>query len=641
MNLPEARDEYRKALRKGQREFRARVAKGAYPYLQVLDDILANAQVERMEPLGLVNIPMDAIVGTKTEGRKNAFASNFMPLLGDSTEFAYKWSNLCSIHVNEGIRDPIKAFEFMNRFYVQEGNKRVSVMKYFDAVSIPGNVTRIVPRRSDSKGSAIYYEFLDFYEITGVNAIWFTETGSFPKLTQLVCKGTCGKWSEEQRRDFNSAYYKFDEAFAALGGKKLPITTGDAFLMYLELYPIETLLEQPAAEVRSTLEALWPEVLALTKDTAVEVSMEPEHRSVPLLTRILPYEQFNTNVAFLHEKTADTSAWVYAHEFGRSHVEEALKGRVHTSVYDNITVGLDDDEVMERAIQDGNSVIFATTPKLMDACLRAAARHPEVKILNCSMNMPHPSIRTYYGRLYEAKFLTGAVAGALAEDNRIGYLATYPIYGMTAGVNAFALGAKMVNPRAKIYLEWTSDKNSRGAAGLEERGITLISSPDTGLPKGVKAYGLYRVTAEGPQPVAMPFWHWGEFYEKILLSVLNNTWKADEAEDGRAVNYWWGLASGMIDVLYSRGLPAGTQRLAQMLKKGICDGSLDPFEGSVTAQGGRIVTPGEDGRFSPQEILTMNWLAENVVGAIPAFEDLIDAAKPLVRLQGLPGEASE
>ncbi len=641
MDFLEARDEYCKALRKAQREFRARVAKGAYPYLQVLDDILANAQVERIEPLGLVNIPMDAIVGTKTEGRKNAFASNFMPLLEDNTEFAFKWSNLCAIHVNEGIRDPIKAFEFMNRFYVQEGNKRVSVMKYFNAASISGSVTRIVPRRSDSKGSTIYYEFLDFYEITGVNAVWFTEPGGFPRLTQLVCKDTCGKWSEEQRRDFNSAYYKFDEALAALGGKKLPITTGDAFLMYLELYPLKTLLEHPVAEVKSTLEALWPEVLALTKDTAVEVSMEPEHRSVPLLTRILPYEQFSTNVAFLHEKTADTSAWVYAHEFGRSHVEEVLKGRVHTSVYDNITVGMDDDEMMERAIQDGNSVIFATTPKLMDTCLRAAVRHPETKILNCSMNMPHPSIRTYYGRLYEAKFLTGAVAGALSEDGRIGYLATYPIYGMTAGVNAFALGAKMVNPRAEIYLEWTSDKNSRGAAGLEARGITLISSPDTGLPKGGKAYGLYRVTDEGPQPMAMPFWHWGEFYEKILLSVLNNTWKADEAEDGRAVNYWWGLASGMIDVLYSRGLPAGTQRLAQILKKGICDGSLDPFEGPVTAQGGRIVTPGEDGRFSPQEILTMDWLAENVVGSIPAFEDLIDVAKPLVRLQGLPGEAFE
>ena len=100
MDIQQAKDEYRKALRKGHREFRLRVAKGAYPYLQVLDDILENTQVERIEPLGLVNIPMESIVGTKTEGRKAAFAANFMPLLEEGTEFQMKWTNLCAAHMN-------------------------------------------------------------------------------------------------------------------------------------------------------------------------------------------------------------------------------------------------------------------------------------------------------------------------------------------------------------------------------------------------------------------------------------------------------------------------------------------------------------------------------------------------------------
>lgn len=76
----------------------------------------------------------------------------------------------------------------MNRFYVVEGNKRVSVLKYFDAVSIAAHVTRIVPRRTDTLESKIYFEFLDFYRITGINYVWFTKEGNFQKLLDILQK---------------------------------------------------------------------------------------------------------------------------------------------------------------------------------------------------------------------------------------------------------------------------------------------------------------------------------------------------------------------------------------------------------------------------------------------------------------------
>ena len=74
------------------------------------------------------------------------------------TEFAFKWTALSDAQVNEGIRDPIIAYEYMNRYYVVEGNKRVSVLKYFDAVSVPGYVTRILPQRTEQKENKIYYD---------------------------------------------------------------------------------------------------------------------------------------------------------------------------------------------------------------------------------------------------------------------------------------------------------------------------------------------------------------------------------------------------------------------------------------------------------------------------------------------------
>ena len=165
MNRADGIDCYQKALRQGQRDYREKMNAGQSPFLPVLDDILQNVPVENQIPLGQVEIPLELLVGTKTSGRTAAFASNFMPLLGLKTEFATKWINLCVSHLDEGIRDPITCYEYMGRFYVQEGNKRVSVLKYFDASSITGNVTRVVPQYSDDPAVQMYYEFMHFYPV--------------------------------------------------------------------------------------------------------------------------------------------------------------------------------------------------------------------------------------------------------------------------------------------------------------------------------------------------------------------------------------------------------------------------------------------------------------------------------------------
>ena len=182
------KEEYGKAFKSGKKDYQSRMLKGLKPTLQVLDDILPKKGSYSEVPLGLVQIPADQIVGTKTVGRSSSFAGNFMPILRESTEFAAKWAQLSTIHIEEGIRDPIKAYEYMNKFYVEEGNKRVSVMKFFDAVSIPGDVTRIVPMRTEEKENKIYYEFMEFYQAAPINYIWFSKEGSFAKLQEAVGK---------------------------------------------------------------------------------------------------------------------------------------------------------------------------------------------------------------------------------------------------------------------------------------------------------------------------------------------------------------------------------------------------------------------------------------------------------------------
>ena len=182
-------EDYKNALKSGQRAYRACVARGQSPYLAVLDDILVNVNIVAQEPLGLVEIPAESIVGTKTSGRHTAFAPNFMPLLEPDTEFAGKWSNLCDAHLDEGIHTPIIAYEFLNKFYVQEGNKRVSVLKYFDAVRIAGTVTRLVPERNDSLGKPYLLRISGFLQALQGQRCAFLPSGGLRKIADAGVQG--------------------------------------------------------------------------------------------------------------------------------------------------------------------------------------------------------------------------------------------------------------------------------------------------------------------------------------------------------------------------------------------------------------------------------------------------------------------
>ena len=627
----EALVDYEKAYRMGKKE-------GGTP--AVLDDILKERNITASGgiPLGLVQIPAEQIVGTKSAARSAAFSKGFYPLLKADTEFAAKWMALYQAHLDEGIREPVKAYEFMNRFYIEEGNKRVSVLKFVGAVSVLGTVTRIIPPHSEDKETRIYYEFMDFYHLSGVNYIWFSQPGSFAKLQYLLGKRPDEEWSDDDKLDFSSAYTRFSAEFEARGGKKLEVLPGDAFLSFIGLYGYEVIKNMTAAELKEKLAKSWDEFKLLRTEQSLELQMDPaDEKDIKknIFERLFPISVPKQKVAFIHEETAETSAWTYAHELGRLHLQQMFSDQVSTACYDN---GSEEnaEELLEAAVQNGSNLIFTTSPIFLKASLKAAIEHPEVKILNCSLNTSHRHIRTYYGRMYEPKFLMGAIAGALSENGKIGYIANYPIFGMAASINAFALGAKMVNPRAKIYLEWSTLKNHDVEQSFAQKGIRYISGRDMIAPDSAnRQFGLYRMGENGPWSLAMPVWHLGKFYEKMIWNIMDGSWKYDDASnETKGLNYWWGMSAGIVDVICSQHLPIGTARLIELLKKTICSGEFNPFSGILYSQQG-IVQKDAGKALSPEDIITMDWLAENVIGSIPQKDALVEKAKAVVSLQGL------
>ena len=626
---------YEKALKLAKREMALRKNKKEDPYLPVLDEVVPGALALPAQPLRLVNIPLNQIVGTATHGRTMAFAANFMPVIDEVGEFVSKWERLYWSVVNEGVNSPIKAYEYMNKFYVIEGNKRVSVMKFLDAASIEGDVIRLIPPRTDEPENRIYYEFLSFYDDTEINYIYFSKEGGFQRLYDYTGTTPGEKWSVSLRRDFHSALLRFSNAYHALNGERLPITDGDAFLIFLRIYGFAHAGEVSGEQLREDVRKIWDEIRISAQEERVVLLMEPTAtENTSFFSTLL--RQKKLNAAFLYSREPAESGWTYWHEMGRTYVNELLEGKV-----DTVTRLAGNQAAAEQALDElaeaGTDVVFTTSPMFLNAAIKASVAHPNMKILNCSLLASFHRVRSYYLRVHEAKFIIGAIAGAMADNNRIGYIADYPIYGTPASINAFALGARLVNPRAQVFLDWSSRRDHDVYETFRRNDIHIICNRDISAPAHAsRAFGLYCVEADSsPRNLAMPVWNWGSLYETILRSLLSGSWKEDsDSVDGLAMAYWPGISTGAVDVIYSQRLPNGTQQLVEMIKGLFAGGSFNPFSGKILSQDG-VIRSESDAGLSPAQVVTMDWLCDNVIGAIPDLNQLRRDAQPLVRLQGL------
>ena len=626
---------YQQARKIGLKEVKARTARKEDPYLPALEKLVPHMSGLSEVSLGCQRIDMDQIAGTRSSARREAFSASFYPILEEDSEFAAKWSHLAASHLKDGIRDPILAVEYLNRFYVVEGHKRVSVLRFFGAVNVQAEVRRLIPSRSDEPEIRAYYEFLDFYKLTRINYICFSRPGSYPELLSLLCGEDRGPWDEDRQRAFFSGVFRFRKAYR---GSELSLsqTQDEALLRYLQIFGLSTLLSRSPSELKADLAAIAPELKSLKNENSPVLMTDPESAPRSILSRIVNPGVKDLRAAFLHDKDPESSFWTYAHEQGRLDAQEALGEQVETlSVFNMLEK--DFEATVRSLAEEGCNMVFTTTPRLLAPTLAAAAAWPDVRFLNCSLNVSHPLLRCYYARMYEAKFLTGIIAGALSENRDVGYISDYPVYSTPASINAFALGVRTINPRARVLLEWSSVKD----ADIDERfaryGITAVSGQDSLIrDERKRSLGLF-LRLDGKQiHVANSFWNWGAFYRKVLESVLDGSW-ADlnsASEAGQTINYWWGLKAGVVDVSLGELVPPESARLVRLLRREIAEGNFRPFDGPVYDQSGALrIRDGE--LLTPLQILQMDWLVQNVDGEIPTIDRLTPQARELVKIQGV------
>lgn len=634
-------DDYRKARKLAGKQLQIDVAAGRYPYLPALDDILKGEGCQGEIPIGTTEIDIALIAGTRTRGRQNSFATNFMPLPEPSSEFAMKWSDLIDSQREEGIRDPILVYEFFQRFYVQEGNKRVSVLRYLGQPSIMAQVIRVVPMPSDTKAYRVYQEFMRFYSVAPIYGIVLSEEGSYAKLAAFAGQTLEEPWPEDVVRDLRTAFDSFLIAFNKRGGEGAGLSSGDAFLVYLKIFGFEHAVAALPSEVARQVDTIWEEFVVSRDGGKVAYLEDPADGKKPVIGELKRLVEVATlkpfRVSFIYEKSPVTDGWTAQHEKGRLRLERSLGTTVSTRVYTNCADDAAFDEAVASALSHGTDLVITIEPTQMPACLRAAVAHPEVPFINCSVSLSHNAVRTFSGRLYEAKFLLGALAASIADNHRVGYVAESPVYGSVSEINAFAIGAAMVDPKATVYLKWFSAKDYDWKRELAEAGVRIVSARDYLDPTHPREpWGLYRVEEDGSTThLAEPVWKWGRYYRLIVQSIRNQTWKRVGASiSGAAVNYWWGMSAGVLDVRLSDALPYGQRTLIEILRQSIQTHRVDPFAGELVSQDGVVQRSGA-GRLPSAEIVRMSWLNANVVGRLPEQRELSEDGLEKVEVSGL------
>lgn len=618
------------ALKKGQREYAKNKAEGASGHLPSLEGILKDIEIVSSVQLGTVEIPLRKVVGSYSNSRRIAFAKNFMPL-NAGVEFKGKWIAVCQAHLTEGLREPVKVYEYMNWYYVMEGNKRVSVLKSFNAYSIMAQVTRLIPKRDpDDENTEKYYAFLELNKMTGYIDYWFSKASRFYRFMD-------GLYAYEPQLDiykdkfkhFDSYVYQpFRKLYKEAGGDQVACTTGDAYLEYARVYGFEQMLdeEKQLKPIRHLVEELHAKALD-QRNFITEEFDEPAKTGIFSSLSNLLKTKHKIKIGFVHARNSKDSGWTLAHDLGRLEMEEAMGDDVETFVIYDVEESANAYLEIQKLVDQGMDVIFTTSAVFRKQTLRCALENQNVLFFNCSESRPYLHLSNYYGKTYEPKYLMGLLAGIYTQSNEIGYLATVPDAENLACINAFAIGVKTVNAKASVHVAYTSSWNSQQRNDeahdqLMGKGVDLIANkviletePLTELlnKRGVFSY-LAKKTDTGWEPLSASFWNWGVYYQKIVSSVVNRSYeeliKAYGSEN-QLINFYWGMSTQVLDLWLSPRIPKQTSMLVRQMKRLLVSEAMSPFDGPLLTVDHELVCDDEQS-LEPADIMEMNWLYENV-----------------------------
>jgi basic membrane protein A and related proteins len=335
-----------------------------------------------------------------------------------------------------------------------------------------------------------------------------------------------------------------------------------------------------------------------------------------------PAEDAPLKVAFLYVGPVGDGGWSWAHDQARQDLEATFPW-IETTYQESVPEGAEAERVLAQYAEKGYRLIFATSFGFMDAVLSVAQRYPHVTFMHCSGYKRAANVGTYFGRMEQAKYLAGLIAGRMTRSGRVGFVAPHPIPEVIRHIDGFALGVRAANPQATVRVIWTNSwfdpgKEKEATAALVDAGVDVVATgADSAAPlqeaeaRGVYAFG-YDSDARQFAPKAFltaPMWDWTVVYRQVVQAVRDGTWMSADFNGG--------LETGVVRLApLSDLVPPEVKALVEAQAARIRSGELDIFAGPIRDQDGTIRV--SEGATIPEaEQLTLDWFVQGVQGTIP------------------------
>ena len=368
-----------------------------------------------------------------------------------------------------------------------------------------------------------------------------------------------------------------------------------------------------------------------------------------LLTGTGVASETQLKAGFVYVGPVGDYGWSHAHDLGRKYAEKQLPWL--STVYIESVAEADSARIIDRFIQEENcDVVFTTSFGYMDDTIKAGKKYPNKHFMHCSGFKQSKNVGTYFADLYQIYYLNGLMAGALTKSNAVGYVGAFPTPEVVRHINAWALGIKAVNSKAKVHVRWIyawygPDKAREAAEALIAEGCDALAfTEDTpavievGQEHTEKGKQIYTFSHYSPMQaygkdsvVSGQLVDWGVMYEKILKDLHDGTWKSEDL--------WWLIAERAVHLGGSFDDPINPKFLDalksvrvntvdvgsmsvydlvlkryEQMQKGT--DAFDPYTGPISDNTGKLqIKAGK--KASKGDLLSIMYYVDNVVGRIP------------------------
>ncbi len=326
-------------------------------------------------------------------------------------------------------------------------------------------------------------------------------------------------------------------------------------------------------------------------------------------------------VGFIYLGPVGDFGWTYQHDIARKAAVEHFGDKIKTTYVENVPEGPDSEKVLNDLANQGNKLIFATSFGYMNYVLNSAKKHPNVFYEHATGYKRTANVSDYNIRFYQARYVQGVIAGRMSKAGLAGYVGSVPVPEVVQGINAFMLGMRSVNPKARMKIvlinSWYDPpKEGDAAKALIDQGCDIITQhTDSPAPlqaaagRGVKAFGqstdMSKFASDTQLSASTDMW--GPYYIKRIGDVMDGTWKSTDT--------WGGFDSGMLAMSPFSNMPADVAALATATEADIKSGKNKVFVGPIMDQSGAVrVATGttmDDGALS-----VMQWLVQGVDGKL-------------------------